>query len=270
MALTVGQPRRRRSSTGASRGLDSDEKDSATADLIPKLSVEKDRPSAEELSQALEAANNLKRELFTDHETRSIFRHGKGFEAIIEVLQPVSIVNEVNLALYGQLVRNVLLLLSEATNDHRGNERYFAGHLKGWGRLEESLSPTLGSLSERDEAAPFSQFLESLFESLVAAALRDESFALHVSTAKNDDIDISSSSRVVLSGTEILFDAEACALALRLSLPFASDTKFEDGTSLGVILQLWRTVTALVELNSRNRIALWQNARPFRLITCNT
>ena len=84
MALNMGQTRRHRSSTAASRGLNADERSSHVAELVQRLAVrEKDATS----ESTVAILDELKRELSRDNTSRDLFRHAKGFEHLLKLLQ---------------------------------------------------------------------------------------------------------------------------------------------------------------------------------------
>ena len=260
MALSAGQSSRHRSSTGASRGLSPDERGSVTVDLIGKLSIRKDGPAEAAFSPATTAANDLRRELATSASSKDTFRHGKGFEALVDLLQSESFPPEQDIDAFVRLIKSSLILLSEAIKDHRGNEKYFAIYLQGWSALQERLCGVQTTVLERHNVQDSTEFFTRLFEALLALALGEETFnGLEIRPeASNKDESSGSGSASPFSGSEVLRNPEACAIAVRLSLSFFEKSNLEEDKLLPIGLRPWRSVTALVELSTRNRVALWQ------------
>ncbi|KAK3719916.1 Beige protein-like 1 [Vermiconidia calcicola] len=258
MALSTGQPRRHRSSTGASRGLNTDEKDSSTASLINKLSIGKAGASREDILRVTTAANDLKRELASDTFSKDVFRHGKGFEVLLELFQPDLATSGQDLTTYGEMLNSGVLTLCEALKDHRGNERYFSRYLNGWHALQTSLTGVQKSPLVVDDPSGRLRLFETVLRGLVAAAIGQD---LHQN--QDDDYEeardgTENDTAYVTSGNEVLGNPEASAIAIRLSLSLIPTHKTETSDAQGMVLRLWRTFAAIVELTSRNRVALWQ------------
>ena len=250
MALIQGQARRHRSSTGASRVLDAEERDSVTAALIQKLSDFDDSADSDNVSQRKTTVEELKEELAKNASAKDVFRRAKGFETSFHLFELNSITSKLGVVAYGHLIKSVLLVFSEAIKDHRGNEKYFRLRLNGWISLKNSLHDVQSSLLEREGDENIRLFFTLTFKGLLALALDDASY---------DDAgqDESSFDLYAPSGTMFLRNADPCAIAVHLSLRFFRTDMIGNSEFLSMLLQLWRILSTVAELNARNAVALW-------------
>lgn len=251
--LAVGQPRRHRSSTGASRGLNDDEGSTQTAEFIHQLGLGSDGESTskERLSTASSAITALKRSFVSDTSSKDLFRHGKGFETLLHLLESAPKFFEKDFRKCGELLKNTLILLSEAIIDHRGNQKYFAYYLNGWQRVQNSLDSIQSVPLDFEGDAAAKEVSTLQLEGLLAAAVNDESFGClqfsHNDSNREGTIEEASQT----ASTAVFGHPEACAIAVRLALRVMD--RFQ-----GLTLHLLEVVSNLLKHNARNQVALWQ------------
>ena len=242
MALNMGQLRRHRSSTAASRGLNADERGSHVAELVQKLADRQEAQSGEKSKQTLTSLNELKQELATKSGSKDLFRHAKGYEALLQLLRVPSASTEHDLSACGEVSKAVLITLSESLKDHRGNKRYFSSYLKGWNTLEDVLPTAQITVLKQATSSGVSHFHSELLDGLLMLAIEGE---------------VSGSA---VSGHEVLRNPDACSIAIRLIKALISVKEEQDPKVLSVATGTLRRINAIVELSTRNRVSLWQTS----------
>ena len=253
MALNMGQPRRHRSSTAASRGLNADERNSTTAELVQKL-VGNDKPASGNHS-AQGILDDLRREFVQSGSSKDLFRHAKGFETLLQLLQSPPATVEQDLAGHGKLVKTILVTLSESLKDHRGNKRYFASYLKGWKDIEGYMQDTSNFVLALNDPTKSATYFSDLLDGLLALAVGNtHAFNGQLQSGKEDRDQMTSETLV----HQVLRNPEACSIAVRLSILLIRkiDDQDEDRLTIGVRALLW--INSIVESSNRNRVALWQ------------
>ncbi|EMC93723.1 hypothetical protein BAUCODRAFT_36170 [Baudoinia panamericana UAMH 10762] len=166
-------------STSSAHAFDATESDSTTALLLKDLVALSGSPSQSDLNRLAETADKLRVTLEEGPNVQSIFRHGRGFERVLDVLSKLSSsgndAEKLDRDSLLPLVRALVVLLAPALRDHRGNVKYFAVHLDGWTSLQRSLERfqiNAGVGSRRSEAAIV------LYEGLLQLATNDTSYRL--------------------------------------------------------------------------------------------
>ncbi|WPH03249.1 beige protein like 1 [Acrodontium crateriforme] len=261
MSVRVARKGRQRSSTGASAGLKPDEVDSDTAILIHQLAFSDDAISAAALRLSDIAAKlreQLRRNASSDKDT---FRHGSGFEALLACLQHIisRVTNDkIALSAHAQLVKALLILLSEGLKDQRGNQKYFSSYLKGWQSLEKFVNDYLAVLFSFEDVHSSASSVLSLFEALFALALCDDD-ALVLSGKAAEGGDDMQSFKLSDMKDNILHNPQACSIALRHTL-YCLDGKRGNAAAnhLQSISRILKYTDVIIELSARNKVALWQ------------
>ena len=255
MALAVGQSRRHRSSTGASRTLNKEEEVTETAALVNKLSLlaRSDGLDADAISQASETADALRKNFRDDASSKDIFRRGKGFDACLQLLKLASTADAQSRANFGNIIKAITALIAEGIHDHRGNDKYFASYLAGWKALEDivlKLFDTAHTEDEQTDEAAGSLFA-SISDALLKCAFGDE-WPLQGEDQAFFESETSVSDKQVFTEPRPFVLAEACAIAIRLALQFK-----ENVSLIGV--RTVRMATAAVRADERSKVQLWQS-----------
>lgn len=261
MALRVSHPAGRR--RAATRGLNSDEQDTDTAALIRSLAVQPatDAPSIEdEFARLSDIAGKLRLELASHFPSKDTFRHGGGFETLLEVLRAVNLrlasPQDGNLVhdAASELMQSLLRLLTEALAHHSGNERYFANHADGWQSLHDSLAVTQRTFVAVDNCAGIAQ----LYDSLLGCALRSHEWGF-MRTQIRDEKDTIAALDDLLGPRTSLENAQACSTAVELIL---DSSLYESESSRQTLRRcaaaLLKLVTGICDISTRNSVALWQ------------
>lgn len=235
MALRVAQVQLPSRYRADSRGLNADEEASATAVLIRELCFQKGTPENDENHRLSGTAEKLRLQLTEHTSSKDTFRHGRGFEKVLEILGADDL-RRGGLQGATALIRNLLRLLSEALKQHPGNERYFHGRLDGWSSLQYSLQNAMWTESPRSEGS--AEDAASLYSILIAFALGKREF------------DIAAANIDAFQSIEI---PHGISIVLRLLL--SSSDLPSTSKSAASILKL---VTDLVQISTRNTILLWQ------------
>lgn len=258
MAVSVSLPRRHRSSAGASRAPNTEERESVTADLVHKLAVLEDGRDGPKLEEGRVILDDLGRELVKNGSSKDTFRHGKGFEALLQLFHRSATPSEDDIGVYGQILQGLMMVLSVAIKDHRGNKKYFSSYLNGWSLLQKVLSDLKSSLLQQDYTTTTKTFFTSVFQGLLACAVGDAS--LEALKGRNHGLDGGENSEKLyaFSGNEVLYSPEACAIAVRLSLQIIHKNICGQNEVVSTSLLVLQIVTAIVELSTRNRVALWK------------
>ncbi|GIZ45777.1 hypothetical protein CKM354_000893000 [Cercospora kikuchii] len=257
MALRVGQTGRLRS---ASRGLNTDEQATDTAALIRILFVQPDAPDDVEFARVSEIAAKLRQDLLSQPSSKDTFRHGGGFQRILQVLRNVNLRlsspqdNDLALAAASALLQTLFRLLTEALAGHSGNERYFINHAEGWPAVRESLGATQKIFVD----AGYIEGIATLYDSLLGCSLRHSTFGLlaaqvgEVAQAGGDD-----GQAIVQS--PILEIPSACAIALELALEATGNSAAnEDGHLMRCVTALFSFVLSVSDANVRSAVSLWR------------
>lgn len=252
MALAVGQTRRHRSSTGASRTLNRDEEVSETANLIAKLSLiaKSSVLNGDAIPRASDVAHTLRKDLKDDASSKDIFRRGKGFDICLQLLGLTNKTTPEDDV--GKLLRAILSLVSEGIRDHRGNDKYFAIYLNGWTTLQTLvLSLVDKSIAEHVQRKEETKDLPSP----VFSVLLECAFGGEASLGLDDSSSEKSQGGVVekdSAGDAIsIVHPEAFAIAIRLALRLEDDLP-----PLGIrALQLAATIA---HADERGKVQLWQ------------
>lgn len=267
MALYVGQVSRQRSITNPSRGLSADEQSSETAALIRKFVFQTDVPHGDELSHILDVATGLKQMLRTHGNAKDTFRHGAGFESILDVfskLGGVDVTGDAEVQQAVALAKECMQLLGESLHNHRGNQRYFLRHAGGW----SSLGRYLEKLQDAIVAAPFEQHVldrvEDFHRCLVTLATGTEAIYMSVRREENTDVHengvIDQSFKLHTDGYDsTLQHPEAASIAVDLASRLVAghlDTGETDGYSSAAV-RMFRTIRAVAVSTTRNAVALW-------------
>ena len=246
MASASGQPRRHRSSTGASRGLDPNEENTEAAELIKKLSSVTSSPTVgdDAYREAQSAANALRQALEQDDFSKDIFRHGNGFEAAISLVQSVLQTYLGSVSCKGELLKSVITMLASACWNHRGNTQYFSHYRNGWQAIQEALLSV--SVTGPDEPkALIASVLSGLFE---ASTWPEQAFAQFDS--HDGGTATHSEGEVLVEGATIQFP-EPLAIAVRL----CAQSLAVDDTAFAHALT---TIAALLSRGECNKVRLWQ------------
>lgn len=249
---------RARTSTGSSRLLSTDEEESSTVKLLRQLSPsvgDWDRPN---LLAASSVVGALRRELEDNDSAKSTFRHAKGFEALLDLLRTEAALDEDRLPPYSRLIQSILFLVCEAIRDHRGNRKYFKDYLHGWKIFQEVLSNIQELLTSDAHEVGHEWFWAFLFRSLLLAAFRTGPRSYDTPGTAEGNNDISSDDLYVVSGNEVLHNAETCAIAIGLSLCFVEKSNKDLDKNLSIALSLIQVVAAVTDSSLRNKVALWE------------
>ena len=260
MSVSVSLPRRHRSSTGASKTLKTGSRESRTTDLVRRLVELSDGKDAENLDAAIPFINELWRELDKSDSSKDAFRNGQGFEAILQLFHRVPKSTDNSFVLYCRVLKRVLILLSAAVKDHRGNNKYFRFHLDGWKALQRALSELNSLESQAGFSAKTRAASVLIFQGLFACAICDDSLESSQEPTKDVGGDESLEELCVISGNEVLHNPEACAIAIRLSVQLVQDTTSKHDEALSTSLLVLQMATAIVELSTRNKVALWKTS----------
>ncbi|KAK5719498.1 beige protein-like 1 [Elasticomyces elasticus] len=265
MVFGNGQLSRNRSSTSASRGLNANERGSATADLIQQLEWQVTSTSAEEATRILETTTLLREAIGRDSAARDTFRHGGGFETSLQTIEKVSNSSrdEEAQALNSltELLAGVLFVLAAALEAHRGNQLYFEQHLDGWTSLKKSLEVLQGSIIKADEA----ELANGVSRSLLRLAVNDFDydfplFGDQVVTGAVDSTDGDGSGKQKLGSKAIIEYPQAAYIAISLTLGAQSRDGFPT-------LSILKTLSEFCHDSLRNRVALWQTEIPTEMLT---
>ena len=269
MALRVSQPGRRRSAT---RGLNGDEENTDTAALIRNLSTHSGTPIEDEYARLADIAVKLRQDLVSQPSSKDTFRHGSGFEKVLEVLR------DINLRLASpqdgtldhdaatRLMQNLLRLLTEALAQHSGNQRYFANHVEGWNSVYDSLATTQRLFLAVNNCVG----LARLYDSLLAFALHDHEFA-SLAARISEDGDAGSLPGGPSLPVASLENAQACSMVLELALESGKEEHGHgEGQLQGCVTALVEIVVGICEASTRNAVALWQTGILSKLIRTET
>ncbi|KAK4502464.1 hypothetical protein PRZ48_005889 [Zasmidium cellare] len=249
MALHVGQPGRLRSS---SRGLNTDEQATDTAVLIQKLLIQTGTSHVDEYRRLSETAEKLRRDLGSQDSSKDTFRHGGGFERILDLLKEPQLRRdtphngEQYFATCIRLIRSLLALLATALDEHHGNERYFNNHLDGWSALQHIFDDAQDSIAGSSQPETVAQDLAALYDSLLAFALGlmdfDE-FSKQPSASDNEELK---------PRNVTIKHPSSCADVLRLALRSHTDS------TLGLSAHVFHVILELLQDSIRNTVDLWK------------
>ncbi|KAK3048418.1 Beige protein-like 1 [Extremus antarcticus] len=246
---------RHRSSTGASRGLNADERESKAAQLVRELIIPDEEAGDDSFTRVSRAASELKHELETILTSKDTFRHAKGFESVLQLLRVDLVPTTGDLDEYGQMLTGVLALLPSALDDHRGNERYFLDHLDGWKALQLHITDLPLTLLQHFDLVNATPLLGPLLRGLLGAATGEE-------VPEPSDPNLGEDKALVngsrLPTTGVVRYPEAAATCIRVTFSLIAEYTAGDNDLHERILHCWRTIITLVELSTRNRVALWR------------
>ncbi|KAK4544676.1 hypothetical protein LTR36_003925 [Oleoguttula mirabilis] len=262
MALHVVQIGRQRSATNPSRGLNADEQSSETADLIREFAFDTHAAFNNQISHLSDVARRLKQVMQNEGSSRDTFRHGAGFESILDVfskLHGIGFAGEAQRQRASVLVEECLQLLGESLHNHRGNQRYFSGHAGGW----ESLGRSLANLQDAVDAVSGEQQvqkgIEDLYEGLITLALAGE--ASYATLRREVDAHAPTGGTVdqPLLADAVLQHPKAAFVAVQLaSRLVTSCTAAGSDDSCSAAVSVYRAVAAVAASSTRNAVALWQ------------
>jgi len=262
MASQVGEVGRTRSSTNASRGLDAVERESATADLVRRLAWREGTSSAEATARLSEAAAGLQATIGQDSAARDVFRHAAGFEAILTTIEDLTRMSSNEQTQTSEtltdLLDELLLVLAVATNDHRGNQKYFDQHLDGWTSLKASLETfQLASIGSGD-GVRVDERLGEMYKSLLRLAVNDPGFELPPcgpQTVEGAVEPVSEANHEEPNATcsYIVEHPQAARIAVQLAV----ETEIFDHDRTALAVAVLSALSRLCNGNLRNKIALW-------------
>nr|POF06987.1 beige protein like 1 [Quercus suber] len=246
MAPFVGRVGRQRSSTGASRGLSHEEQTTETAHLIHSLRLDSAGTSADFVALS-SSVDTLIQHLESEPAAKDIFRHGAGFEAVLDLVRKMSSQEGNDYQTRLALLKGLLRLLSKALIGHRGNHRYFTSFLDGWEVLRSNCTLFADSLlTTENPVGSISVLVESLF----AVAVDDAD----IETGWTD-LGVPESFPPAFT----VCNPESCLLALRIALSVsrqaAEAAQVPGERSLVMILN---HVAAVAASSTRNQVTLWQ------------
>ena len=261
MSLRVGQPRRPRSSTTASRGLNVDEESSDTAALLRRIHVSESIDNAQQCNHLAEACQSLRSDVAAHASAKDTFRHGNGFQYVLELLQNLRVHSNLDDKAEAiepslKLVRECLMLLTEALSGHRGNEKYFRNHLDGWTALQDSVSAFHAVVAESLSVEAHNH-LASFYDSLLGLALDEQNFVIvrdRLAAAEGSD----NAAAGELAGTETVHHGQSIAIAVRLAIDSSRKDANESPASNSALPALLDAVAAIATLRPRNAVAIWQ------------
>lgn len=227
---------------------------SETAGLVTKLSLPTQNGTLDKdaVSQALEAARALTKELRLDPTCKDVFRRGRGFTACTQLLKAVSVAALLEEAIIGQLFQALISLISEAIQDHRGNDKYFTTYLDGWNVIQVAIDDVTTSLHAANgpTVARAEQLYDPIFSALLQCAL-GEVWDPQQESPSSDHIKYSATEKQTVSNSASLARAEPCAIALRAALQMQ-----ESPSPVG--LKAFRLAISAVQTDERSRARLWQ------------
>ncbi|KAK5123715.1 hypothetical protein LTR85_002351 [Meristemomyces frigidus] len=268
MALHVGQIGRQRAATNPSRGLNADEQASETADLIRKFAFHNDTPYNDQVPQLSDVAGRLKAVMRSESNGRDTFRHGAGFESILDVFRKlgnVDVAGDLERRRATTLADDCIQLLGECLIGHGGNQRYFSSHAGGW----ESLGRSLENLQDAVLAVSGNQHVlesvEDLHGRLTALAVGTDAGyirpknALAAHGSENGIVDQPSDLDIGAHDLT-LHHPGAALIAVQLASRLVAGGTCNggsDGCALAV-MSIYRTVSAMARSSTRNAVALWQ------------
>lgn len=256
MALRVGQPGRLRSS---SRGLNTDEQATDTAALIQSLPRQTDTSNIDEYRRLSDTAEKLRRDLGSHASSKDTFRHGGGFDRILDLLKGLDLRHdtphndEQYFATCIRLIKTLLALLATALDEHHGNERYFNNHLDGWSTLHHVFDEFQGRVVEVTQSETVAQHLAALYDSLLAFALGLDDFAEFSKEPASFDLQHLTSRHVTIK------HPSTCADVLRLSLQSSTFTSATHTDSLlGLSAHVFQLLLEILQDSTRNTVDLWK------------
>lgn len=264
MALRVGQSARLRSS---SRGMNTDEQATDTAALLRRLFLRSDASGVDELSRLTETAVTLRDDLRSHATSKDTFRHGGGFERVLELLRSVNPRDDKAndkgnyFGTFVRLIRNLLRLLSEALCDHLGNERYFNKHLDGWKALNASFERIQKCLFEISDAHVVARDCAALYDTLLALALRVDDYDHLSKTVERNASDAPSEPQhdITVTSHTIIWHPYACSGVLQLALRSSElESAARNETLLNVSANVFECIVQLSKISTRNTTALWR------------
>ncbi|EME84725.1 uncharacterized protein MYCFIDRAFT_152935 [Pseudocercospora fijiensis CIRAD86] len=267
MALRVARVGRLRSS---SRGTTPDEQSTDTAALIRNLVWQPRASNRLEFLRLSETAEKLRQDLSSQPSSKDTFRHGAGFERVLEVLRHVNLrlsspqdAGDAPAACH-PLLKSVLALLSEALCQHHGNERYFSNHLDGWQSLQESLSKIQATLCSTVDVGARPRELARLYDLALAFALRRNDFSELSSEppAAVDQANGATGTSVPSSAASAQYQIkhpEAFSAPIKLALQaLESAGEHDERRAVSALLQALLNITLdATSRNTRNAWALW-------------
>ncbi|OTA37588.1 hypothetical protein BTJ68_04472 [Hortaea werneckii EXF-2000] len=251
---------RSRSSTGVTRGLDSDEQRSAIADTIRNLQVDVGSSVNDQVPRLQIPLARLKEEFRNETRAKDLFRRGGGFESILDVISKIAALKGEGLGQRVALAQDALFTLGESFYEHRGNERYFSERLSGWAALSKSLREIQLCSPEHTESGR--KAIVQLHFCLLQLALGEySSVAASEEGSADGDSPLES-----LSGTLQIYYPEAALLALQLALGVLEMEGEHPQEATKIVSSLLHTVTALADSSTRNAVALWNVGVPSETI----
>lgn len=234
MALRVAQTQQSGRYRANSRGLNADEEASDIASLVRELAFSRDTPENDENTRLSETAEKLRLQLTEHTPSKDTFRRAGGFEKLLGVLGADNL-RRGGLRGANDLIRSILRLLSEAINQHNGNERYFHGRLDGWKSLHHCFESATRSEDADLDLKVTTENVTSLFNILTAFALG------------KSDVDIASAQ------VGSIENPHGLSIALRLSLRSLDSPPVSE-----IVARVLKLVAELVQFSTRNTILVWQ------------
>jgi len=233
-----------------------------TADLVRRLAWREGTASVETTIRLTEAAAELRGTIGRNSAARDVFRHAAGFETILTTIEDLTQISSNEQTQTPEsltdLVDGLLSVLAVATNDHRGNQKYFDQHLDGWASLKASLGTFhLASIGSGDDARINGRVGE-ICKSLLRLAVNDVGFDLPsfgppavegaIETVPEANYQEPNASRI-----HIIENPQAACIAVQLAVGDMNSDYDQSALTVAVLSALSR----LCKGSLRNKVALW-------------
>jgi len=278
MALQVGRTGRHRSSTSASRGLTREEEGSETAGLLRLLAhpEEGDKGGDDEISHLCSTVDRLIVSLGAHPAARDTFRHGAGFEAVLDVFRKLRDEETLGGAVgaRSQLADLCLSLLAESLREHRGNQRYFEARVHGWPRLQECMEMLQESMLAILSTEQASQHISGLYQRLLALLLGRTTSRQSQTDDSTSATNGASNAFVTTKGEDLLntgarcHNAQAAAILINLVLRLQSVSTAGASVQMrSACVEMLRSITTVARSSYRNTVALRQTSILQEVIT---
>jgi beige protein homolog 1 len=238
MALQVGQIGRHRSQ---SRGLNTDEQASETAELIQRWIFRTEAILDEELRRLTDLTDQLKEKLRSEGSAKDTFRHGGGFQSLAELLgraHRIAAAQQASAEQAAALIAKLLFTLGESLKKHRGNERYFAGFLEGWVTLRRAAE----GLQDEFVRSQGEKAVEQLHAAFLCLALELSPGALETSEV----------------GEGSIRHPQAAAIAATLAVRLTRGESQNESWCSRVAASTFEALEKLATASIHNSFGLWQ------------
>ena len=230
----------------------SDDNATHIKELIQQLERGPKEPIHDEAQRLSQVASRLEKAVRKDPRNPDHFRHGKGFQIVLDLVQFICANSEASWAedslVEVELVARCLAVIAIALRDHRGNQKLFNRHLRGWTTLERCLAecPGLGAVS---------QARRRICSCLLHLAVEHED----VNDVLTAGIETDAATSAIGTKSDIVHP-EAARIAV--SLACASRGREDGRAGLGEYEELaaavLSTVHSLAAFSIRNTVLLWQ------------